>query len=102
MDRPRMDCWRYVWGSRQSNTEGTACESCAEKGKTDVFLFLGERSEGCLLYPPGGSRSRSAAIAALGYRHRREKRRAQLRLGVENPACGGLRPPDPAYPAYIP
>ena len=56
----------------QSNVEGTACESCAGKGKTDVFLFLEEKSEEYLLCPPGGSSSRSAAIAALGYRHRRE------------------------------
>ena len=58
---------------RRSDTRGVR-----EKGKKDVFLFLGKRSEGCLLCPPGGSRGRSAAIAALGYRHRRE-----------NDACAG-------------
>ena len=68
-------------------------QRCAKKGRKMFFLFLGKRSEGCLLCPPGGSRGRSAAIAALGYRHRRENDAcAGCGTGWKNPqlvaACG--------------
>ena len=61
------------------------------KGKRIVFLFLGGKSESsCSLL--GGSRGRSAAIAALGYRHRRANAWAQSRHGTGNPAYMGLIP----------
>ena len=77
-DGPRGST-RELWAEQRGMSD---TQRCAKKGKKDVFS--GKRLEGCLLCPPGGSRGRSAAIAALGYGHRREKRRAQLRLGVEH------------------
>ena len=65
--------------------------------KREERCFSGERLEGCLLCPPGGSRDRVAAIAALGYRRRRENGAcAGCGTGWStggNPACGGLWPP---------
>ena len=95
-----------TWTAGDGPAAGSTCEELAgratrkerhtkvrEKGKKDVFS--GERLEGCLLCPLGGGRDRAAAIAALGYRHRREKRRARNCGSVWNrdPACGGHRPP---------
>lgn len=51
--------------------------------------------------PSGGDSSRSAAVAALGHRHRRENG-AQLRHGVEKPSLWRPVASVPAYPAYIP
>lgn len=72
-----------------------------KKGRGLSFFFLGKDWR---VVVSGGSRSKSTAIAALGYRHRRETVCAQLRHGAKkNPACRGLRPVAvPAYPAYIP
>ena len=64
MDRPRMGRRQRVWARGQSDTGGTACESCA--GKREDRCFFGERLEGCLLCPLGIGRNRVAAIAALG------------------------------------
>ena len=61
------------------------------KGKAGSFLFL-EEDRRAFVCPPGGSKGKGATIAALGYRRRREKRRAQLWHGTGNPACGGLWP----------
>lgn len=71
-----------------------------EKGKKDVFFFLGKDWRVVVLC--GGSRS--AAVAALGYGHRREKRCAVAARGGRTQlveGCG-LWPPNPAYPAYRP
>lgn len=43
----------------------------AKQGKRAVFFFL-RKDRRAFAYPPGGSRGRGAAVAALGYRHRRE------------------------------
>ena len=92
MDRPQMDRGRHARRAcGQSNAGGMTRKGAREKGKTDVFLFLGERSEEYLFCPPGGSRGKAAAIAALGYRRRRENNACAD--CAENPACGGLWPP---------
>lgn len=97
-DRPQMGRRRRANCCGQSNTRGATRESCAEKreegyswGKIGGQLF-------CLL----GGGSRSAAIAALGYGHRRENGAGAVAAQAKNPAYRGLRPPNPAYPAYIP
>lgn len=65
------------WAARakscgQSNTRGATRERHAKEGKKAIFLFLGEKIGRCFLYLLGGDSSRSAVIAALGYRPRRE------------------------------
>lgn len=72
-----------------------------EKGRRLFFFFLGKDWR---VVVSGGSRSRSTAIAALGYRHRCENG-ADCGTGwARDPACRGLRPVAavPAYPAYRP
>ena len=59
-DGPRAVCVR---NRGQSDTGRSDTQRCAGKGRK---MFFGERLEGCLLCPPGGSRDRVAAIAALG------------------------------------
>lgn len=54
-----------------------------KREKRSFFLFLGGKIGGRLLCPLGGGRDRVAAIAALGYRHRRENG-AQLWHRVEH------------------
>lgn len=67
-------------GRGQSSAGGMSGESCAGKGKTDVFLFLGEKiSRYFLSLLDGDNSSRSAATAALGYRCRRENGAGELR-----------------------
>ena len=97
MDRPRMG---RGWYARELAGRATRKErrvrAVRGKGRTDVFLFLGKRSEGCLLCPPGGSRGRSAAIVALGIGTAAKTSRAGCGSGWSaggNPACGGLWPP---------
>ena len=77
-----------------------------EKGKKDVFSFSRGKDWtdvcfGLQMEVEVGSRYRG-----LGYRHRRENGAdAAVVRGWStggSPACGGLWPPDPAYPAYIP
>ena len=82
----------------QSNTGRTTRERRAEKGKTDVFLFLGERSEEYWLCPPDGSRS--AAIATLEYRRCRENGARGLRHRAEPSLWRPVAVP--AFPAYRP
>lgn len=70
-----------------------------EKGKKDVFFFLGKDWRVVVLC--GGSRS--AAVSALGYRYRRKAVCAQLRHGRKTQLVeGGGLWPNPAYPAYRP
>lgn len=66
------------------------------KGKTDVFLFLGEKVGRYFLYLLDGDSSKGAAVAALGYRHRRKTVRAwtAARCGKTQLVEGcGLWPP---------
>ena len=70
MDRPQLGRGRHARRAAGRATRKERHAKVREKGKKDVFS--GERLEGYLLCPPGGSSSRVAAIAALGYRHRRE------------------------------
>lgn len=101
--------WWWMGRGRHARTVGRATRkerrvrAVREKGKKGSFLFLEEKIRRYLLYLLDGDSSRSVSTAALGNRRRRGKRRVRgPRHEVENPACGGLRPPDPAYPAYIP
>ena len=54
-DGPAADGSRVVCARArgQSNAEGTACESCAGKGKTDVFLFLGGKEQEIFSFSSG-------------------------------------------------
>ena len=86
--RGRQRGWRAN-DCGQSNTRGATRERCVEKGKKVIFLFLEEKIGRCFLYLLGGDSSRSAAIAALGYRHRREKRCAVAALGEKTQLVEG-------------
>lgn len=91
MGRPQNDVrgrrWtgrRWVAGStrewlRAEQHKRSDTREMRERRGRVVFSFLGEKIRRCFLCLPGGS-SRSAAIAALEYRHR-EIACAQLRHG---------------------
>ena len=93
--RARGRGWRSIGGA--------TCEKRVRERKRIVFLFLGGKSESsCSLL--GGSRGRSAAVAALGYRHHHKKQYTVAARGGKTQlveGCG-LWPPNPAYPAYRP
>ena len=73
---------RELWVEQRGRNDTR--EVRVKEGEKVIFLFLGEKIRRCFLYLLGSDNSKSAAIAALGYRHcRRGKRRAQLRHGVE-------------------
>ena len=86
-DWPRAARAKSLWAEQRGRSD---TQRCAKKGRK--MFFSGERLEGCLLCPPGGSRGRVAAIAALGYGPAAKTVRAGCGTGW-NPACGGLWPP---------
>ena len=93
-----------VGGTREELAGKAVRKRCAREEEEGCFLFLGEKVRRYFLYLLGSDSSRSVAIAASGYRHRREKRRGRS-CGTrwKNPACRGLRPVAvPAFPAYRP
>lgn len=121
MLRARIFC---LWGGRRSrrvSDDGPAAsdaqevvgESSARKGRSGVFLFLGE----VLLSLPQKRRNiDAAALGCVGGREDGSAARAPVwadwrkivRRRVETPACGGVTPwrpvaaEVPAYPAYRP
>ena len=58
-------------GSRAGQYRRNDTREVRGKGKKVIFLFLGGKIRRCFLYLLCGDSGRSAAIAALGYRHRR-------------------------------
>ena len=72
MDRPRMGRGRHVRGPQiEQHKKSDTREVCEKKGRR-LFLFFLRKDRRAFACPPGGSRDKGAAIAALGYRHRRE------------------------------
>lgn len=106
VDRPQMDRRRHVRRAcEQSSAGGTTRERCAEKGKKKVFLFLEERSgDAFFLFwvattAAGAQLSRPWGVGAAA---KMVRARVAIYGGTQLVAACGLRPPDPAYPAYIP
>ena len=100
-DRPQMGRWRHTRRAcGQSDAGGTACESCAGKGKTDVFLFLGGKIGGRLpiLWVEAEIGPQLSRPWGTGTAAKTMRARVAVRGGAQcgNPACGGLTPWRPA------
>ena len=67
-----MDRGRHVRAVGRATQEERHAKAVREKGKTDVFFFLRKIRRCFLSLLDGDNSSRSAVIAALGYRRRRE------------------------------